>query len=137
MKISRSATSRSYSLGGLDISIASSRRTSTPDNIHPIERKGMIQLRDYVLEISTKILGYYVRFCFQYIYGSISCTIQVDPVADILAPIFYLCLDGKVSDVKSIVKSTRGITFCERSFRSHPSTCELPIPIMRRITKWW
>jgi hypothetical protein len=103
MKISRSATSRSYSLGGLDISIASSRRTSTPDNIHPIERKGMIQLRDYVLEISTKILGYYVRFCFQYIYGSISCTIQVDPVADILAPIFYLCLDGKVSDVKSML----------------------------------
>jgi hypothetical protein len=103
MSMSRSATSHSYSLGGLDISITSNQRISTPENIHPIEKKGMIQLRDYVLEISSKILGYYVRFCFQYIYGSISCTIQVDPVADILAPIFYLCLDRKVSEVKSML----------------------------------
>jgi hypothetical protein len=100
---SRSVTSYSHSLGGLGIAIAYTQQTRTQQKEHSIEGQDIFRVRDYVLELSSTILGYYFRLCFRYIYGSISHSLQVDPVSNIADPIFYLCLDGEVSAVQSML----------------------------------
>jgi hypothetical protein len=103
INISRSETFYSYSVGRLGITVVCTRRSHTRSKGRNIENQDIFRVRDYVLELSSTILGYYMRLSFRYVCGSISHSLHIDPVADIDDPIFYLCLDREVSAVRSML----------------------------------
>jgi hypothetical protein len=63
--------------------------------------RGGCLTKEYVLNISTTTLGYYMSLVLRSSHWSISSGIQVDPVVECWAdPIFELCFKGDIASVQ-------------------------------------
>jgi hypothetical protein len=56
--------------------------------------------KEYVLNISSTMLGYSISWFLRTSHNSISQSIQVDPVADYNDPIFFMCRIGDIAGVQ-------------------------------------
>jgi hypothetical protein len=78
------------------------RKTKIRQSGQKIESRDGLHAKEYVLCISSKLLGYYISLCFKNAYGSISHSLQVDPIAGSDAPIFSLCAEGDITGVQDM-----------------------------------
>jgi hypothetical protein len=81
---------------------AFTRKTKIQQSRQSLGAQDSFHVKEYVLCISSKLLGYYLSLCFKNAYGSISHSLQVDPIADFDAPIFRLCRIGDITGVQDM-----------------------------------
>jgi hypothetical protein len=67
-----------------------------------LDGQDKFHVKEYILCLSSTMLGYYISLCFKNAYGSISHSLQVDPIADFDAPIFELCTTGDIAGVQDM-----------------------------------
>jgi hypothetical protein len=78
------------------------RKTKIQQSRQKHDRQVKFHVKEYILCISSTMLGYYMSLCFKNAYGSISHSLQVDPIADYDAPIFDLCGRGDIAGVQDM-----------------------------------
>jgi hypothetical protein len=84
------------------ISAAYTRKTKIQQVGQKTDGQDKFPIKEHVLCLSSTILGFYISICFKNPYGSISHSLQVDPVADYDAPIFDLCEKGDIPGIQDM-----------------------------------
>jgi hypothetical protein len=88
-------------------STAYTRKTKVQQSGKMRDGQDRFHVREHILCISSKLLGYYITLFFKNAYGSISHSLQVGPIADFDAPIFRLCSLGDIAGVQDMFNQRR------------------------------
>jgi hypothetical protein len=102
MTTSRSIACFSLPFSSPVLSTTYTRKTKVRQSEQMLDGQDGCNVKESVLCISSKLLGYYMSLCFKNAYGSISHSLQVDPIADFGSPIFRLCRAGDIASVQDM-----------------------------------
>jgi hypothetical protein len=94
-----SALVKFSSYNGQNVWTVSARKNTRGSKFMNDDQEGCLT-KEYVLNISSTTLGYYMSLVLRSSHWSISSGIQVDPVADSHDPIFLMCIRGDIAGVQ-------------------------------------